>query len=580
MAVSAAENEQTYQAVSDSTDCNSHAKHNEDGNEGMLMDISEMKATVEDKMETRESLQDINEMKATVEDKMETRESLQDINEMKATVEDKMETRESLQDISEMKATVEDKMETRESLQDINEMKATVEDKMETRESLQDISEMKATVEDKMETRESLQDINEMKATVEDKMETRESLQDINEMKATVEDKMETRESLQDMREMMKLLKDMREMMKSLKDMRETMESLKDMREMMESLKDMRETKEIAETMKSLVDLLQRGLLHKYVVAPCVLKTPHPDGGAGTSPSGSGQQQLCSAPPQSQHASSQAQSVNIPETCVVKKSPNLTAHQQVVYNSLIYVPRNFKEAVDWLIAVRGDDGMKNLKALGAALYDFYAHMSGRFTEVSDLDKVIRVSREFLEQEKLKKRRSVKRILIKLNDRLRKTPDQLAKRIGSAHDTKNEKYLQKKGLTADTIAENLCCVVDACAEFLGRIKNRSHYKSAYSPQATWDASFSAHPETGVVIFVGIAPMLCASISSLNAAVFAAMLRFPPFIAYKRMQELIQALGYVEPECRAGMTASYVGDALEGFEETIIFLYELAGFWIFY
>ncbi|CDR94099.1 hypothetical protein BBBOND_0104080 [Babesia bigemina] len=450
MAVSAAENEQTYQAASDSTDCNSHAKHNEDGNEGMLMDISEMKAKLEDKMETRESLQDINEMKATLED----------------------------------------------------------------------------------------------------------------------------------MREMMKSLKDMREMMESLKDMRETRESLQDMREMMASLKDMRETKEIAETIKSLVHLLQRGTLHKDVVVPCELKTPHPDGGEGTSPSGGGQQQLCSDPPQLQHASLQAQSGNIPEICVVKKSPNLTAHQHAVYKSLIYVPRNFKEAVDWLIAVRGDDGMKNLKALGAALYDFYAHMSGRFTEVSDLDKVIRVSREFLEQEKLKKRRSVKRILIKLNDRLRKTPDQLAKDTGSADDTENEKYLQKKGLTADTIAEKLCCVVDACAEFLGRIKNRSHYKSAYSPQATWDASFSAHPETGVVIFVGIAPMLCASISSLNAAVFAAMLRFPPFIAYKRMQELIQALGYVEPECRAGMTASYVGDALEGFEETIIFLYELAGFWIFY
>ncbi|CDR95001.1 hypothetical protein BBBOND_0201580 [Babesia bigemina] len=366
----------------------------------------------------------------------------------------------------------------------------------------------------------------------------------------------------------------------SLKDISEMKATLKDMREMMKPLKDMREMKEIAETIKSLVDLLQRGALHKDVVAPCKLKTPHPDGGAGTSPSGGGQQQLCSAPPQSQHARLQAQSVNIPKTCVIKKSPNLRAHQRVVYNSLAHVPRNFKECIDWLMAVRGDDGMKNLKVLEAALYDFYAHMSGRFTEVSDLDKVIRVSREFLEQEKLKKRRSVKRILIKLNDRLRKTPDQLAKRIGSAHDTKNEKYLQKKGLTADTIAENLCYVVDACAKFLGRIKNRSHYKSAYSPQATWDASFSAHPETGVVIFVGIAPMLCASISSLNAAVFAAMLRFPPFIAYKRMQEMIEALGYVEPQRRAGMTASYVGDALDGFEETIDFIFDLAGFWAFY
>ncbi|CDR94509.1 hypothetical protein BBBOND_0108070 [Babesia bigemina] len=386
---------------------------------------------------------------------------------------------------------------------------------------------------------------------------------------------------LMDISEMKATLKDIREMMESLKDMREMKATLKDMREMMKSLNDKKETKEIAETMKSLLDLLQRGALHKEVVAPCVLKTPHSDGGTGTSPSGGGQQQLCSAPPQSQHASSQAQSVNIPETCVVKKSPNLTAHQQVVYNSLIYVPRNFKEAVDWLIAVRGDDGMKHLKALGAALYDFYAHMSGRFTEVSDLDKVIRVSREFLEQEKLKKRRSVKRILIKLNDRLRKTPDQLAKDIGSADDTEKEKYLQTKGLTADTIAEKLCCVVDACAEFLGRIKNRSHYKSAYSPQATSDASFSAHPETGVVIFVGIAPMLCASILALEMASFRAVLRLPPFIAYKRMQELIQALGYVEPECRAGMTASYVVDALGDFEsETTDFIYRLAGFWAFY
>ncbi|CDR94347.1 hypothetical protein BBBOND_0106560 [Babesia bigemina] len=371
MAVSAAENEQTYQAVSDSTDCNSHAKHNEDGNEGMLMDISEMKATVEDKMETRESLQDISEMKAT--------------------------------------------------------------------------------------------------------------------------------------------LKDMREMMASLKDISEMKATLKDMREMMASLKDMREMKEIAETIKSLVHLLQRGVLHKDVVAPCVLKTPHPDGGAGTSPSGGGQQQLCSAPPQLQHASLQAQSVKIPETCVVKKSPNLTAHQQVVYNSLIYVPRNFKEAIDWLIAVRGDDAEGNLAALGAAIYDLYVHMSGRSTEWSNLDKAIRFSIDFLEQEKLKKHLYVKMILFLLDERLRVTPNILTTTVVSEDDTKNE----------------------------------NHYKSAYSPQATWDPLFSAHPKTSAL-----------------------------------MLELIQALGYVEPECRAGMTASYVGDALEGFEETIIFLYELAGFWAFY
>ncbi|CDR93709.1 hypothetical protein BBBOND_0100380 [Babesia bigemina] len=346
----------------------------------------------------------------------------------------------------------------------------------------------------------------------------------------------------------------------------------------MASLKDMREMKEIAETIKSLVHLLQRGALHKDVVVPCELKTPHPDGGAGTSPSGGGQQQLCSAPPQLQHASLQAQSVNIPETCVIKKSPNLRAHQRVVYQSLVHIPRNFKEAVDWLIAVRGDDAEGNLAALGAALYDLYVHMSGRSIEWSALDKVIRVSREFLEQEKLKKRLFVNMILFLLDERLRVTPNILTTTVVSEDDTENEKYLQKKGLTADTIAEKLCCVVDACAEFLGRIKNRSHYKSAYSPQATWDASFSAHPESGAVMFVGMAPMLVASISSLNAAVFAAKLRLPPFIAYKSMQELIQALGYVEPECRAGMTASCVGRALSGFDvETITFLYQLAGFW---
>ncbi|CDR97669.1 hypothetical protein BBBOND_0401610 [Babesia bigemina] len=376
------------------------------------------------------------------------------------------------------------------------------------------------------------------------------------------------------------MLMDISEMKATLKDMREMMESLKDMREMMASLKDNRETKEIAETIKSLLDLLQRGALHKDVVAPCVLKTPHPDGGAGTSPSGGGQQQLCSAPPQSQHASSQAQSVNIPETCVVKKSPNLTAHQQVVYNSLMYVPRNFKEAVDWLIAVRGDDAERNLATLGAAIYDLYVHMSGRSTEWSNLDKAIRFSIDFLEQEKLKKHLYVKMILAILSYRVNITPNVLTNIIVSAYDTENQRFLHKNGLTADTIAEKLCYVVDACAEFLGRIKNRSHYNSAYSPQATWDALFSAHPETGAVIFVGIAPMLVAGLLSLRSASLAGKLKSSPLIASKRMQELIQALGYVEPQLCAGMTASYVGRALGGFTyETINFIFDLAGFWTF-
>ncbi|CDR93817.1 hypothetical protein BBBOND_0101460 [Babesia bigemina] len=187
--------------------------------------------------------------------------------------------------------------------------------------------------------------------------------------------------------------------------------------------------------------------------------------------------------------------------------------------------------------------------------------------------------KFLDQPELANQWFVGGLVKRCNDLINKSPGGLAKYFRVV-DESDENVVKGKGITAGAIVENLDKVVHGTEIFLDDIKSPGEYESAYSPEAAWSKSCTQKPEDCAAVFVGIAPMLRASISSLNAAVFAAKLRLPPFIACKRMQQLTQALGYVEPQRRAGMSGFDVPKALRGlYLRTLITLCDFTGFWAF-
>ncbi|CDR93805.1 hypothetical protein BBBOND_0101340 [Babesia bigemina] len=216
----------------------------------------------------------------------------------------------------------------------------------------------------------------------------------------------------------------------------------------------------------------------------------------------------------------------------------------MVYTSLTNVPRNFKEAIDWLMAVRGDGAKSNVAALGAALFSSLADKTVDKMEMPALEEVKHVTKKFLDQPELRNQWFVGGLVKRYNDLINKSPGGLAKYFRVV-DESDENVLKGKGITAGSIVENLDDVVYGTEIFLDDIKSPGEYESAYSPEATCSKSCTQKPEDCAAVF-----------------------------------ELIQALGYVEPECRAGMTASYVGRALSGFDaDTTDFICDMSGFWVF-
>ncbi|GBE61872.1 hypothetical protein, conserved [Babesia ovata] len=253
----------------------------------------------------------------------------------------------------------------------------------------------------------------------------------------------------------------------------------------------------------------------------------------------------------------------------------------MVYNSLTRAPRNIKEAIDWLIALRGADAANNLAAMGAAIHKFLADKPVGRMKLPALEKVKLITKEFLEQEELKGMWPANEMLGKFEAPLSKNPCIIAKIFKLMAYSDYNNVVQNKGLTATKIAEKLGKVVGGCEMFLDRIKTPKQYKSAYSSKATWESSCAKNPEACAVVLVGIAPMLYTGLRSLRKAAYDETRKLAPFSANKTLDNVLEPLGYVEPECRAGMTASRVSWALRGVNKEILTtLYDLAGFWAFY
>ncbi|GBE59508.1 Probable serine threonine- kinase kinX, putative [Babesia ovata] len=250
----------------------------------------------------------------------------------------------------------------------------------------------------------------------------------------------------------------------------------------------------------------------------------------------------------------------------------------MVYDSLTDAPRDFREGIDWLVALKGTDAESNLAALGAAVYKFLSDNPDDSDQLPAYQKVKLITKEFLEQEGIKDRRTVRVMLARFNTPRDLKSYILAKPLDTFEDSDTKKIVEAWGITAENIAEKLTQSVDACEKFLGDIKVPGQYMSAYSSKATWAESCSKKPEDCAAVFVGIAPMLYTGLTSLWDATDADDFRLVPSKAKKNLNNLLAALRYVKPEVRAKMDRSDVVNALSGVGIDVLdTLTEVAEFW---
>ncbi|CDR94419.1 hypothetical protein BBBOND_0107280 [Babesia bigemina] len=251
----------------------------------------------------------------------------------------------------------------------------------------------------------------------------------------------------------------------------------------------------------------------------------------------------------------------------------------MVYKSLTNVPRNFKEAIDWLVALKGTDSEKNLAAIGVALYYFLADMPVGYTNLPALEKVKLVSKKFLEKPELKNQPFVKALLDRFSNPMNKT-GLFARRSQTYTNSEYENVVQTRGAKCETLAKNFGKVVDATEKFLASITNPGEYKSAYSSEASWDDSCAKDPEACAVVFVGIAPMLYTGLHSLRIASKATTNKLL-FDVKHTLGDVMKAVGYKEPGLRASISGSDVLKALEGVDKRVLdIIYDFSGFWAFY
>ncbi|GBE58638.1 hypothetical protein, conserved [Babesia ovata] len=251
----------------------------------------------------------------------------------------------------------------------------------------------------------------------------------------------------------------------------------------------------------------------------------------------------------------------------------------MVYDSLTEAPHNLKEGIDWLVALKGTDAERNLKAMSAALHKFLADKPVGKMEVPALEDIKKSTKEFIGQQSVKDLWPASELLGRFSKRMNKSIH--FKFFGTVDESDYKNVVKSRGLKPEDIAANLAKAVDGCEKFLEKIKSADQYKSAYSSEATWEASCAKDPEACAVVLVGIAPMLYTGLRSLRFASHASRFNWVPFSKKINLGSVLEALGYKGAERRANMSGSYVFEALENVKlKMLITLYDLSGFWAFY
>ncbi|CDR95633.1 hypothetical protein BBBOND_0207870 [Babesia bigemina] len=251
----------------------------------------------------------------------------------------------------------------------------------------------------------------------------------------------------------------------------------------------------------------------------------------------------------------------------------------MVYNSLTDVPRDFREGIDWLVALKRTGFESNLKAISDAVFNFLAHKPAGACQLPAFQQVKLNVKKFLGQEGLKDRRIVKPMLERFNRPKNQKSDFFARFFQSVGENGGRQIENNWGITGENILTKLAKSVDGCNTFLRNINVPAQYKSAYSSKATWDASCSTKPEDCAAIFVGITPMLYAGLMSLWDATDESAFRLTPDKARKELEDILNAMRYVNPDCRSSLSRLEVVNALRGIGiDELGTLGTLAEFWI--
>ncbi|GBE62167.1 hypothetical protein, conserved [Babesia ovata] len=305
------------------------------------------------------------------------------------------------------------------------------------------------------------------------------------------------------------------------------------------------------------------------------INSPSGNGGSRCSP----QQRTLGADPPSIQSSSQTVPEKDPKSTGSNKPPSVTDPKRRVYTSLTEPPRNVRQCMDWLIALKGKDGTKNIKALGEAVYDFLADKPVGYTRVPALEEIKEIVKQFLKQKHIRGEPSIREMLSKY-EALRSLGDPCIDCFFNIEDH-YENIIQTERITAKTIAKYLSDVVSGCEHFLKFIINPDQYISAYSPDATWDASCAKDAEAYAIIFVGIAPMLYAGLELLMSECEIAYDMIPDCELLDRMPYALRVFGFVKREYRARICFVDLKKALRRLELCELdTLYDLSGFWAFY
>ncbi|CDR94042.1 hypothetical protein BBBOND_0103560 [Babesia bigemina] len=253
----------------------------------------------------------------------------------------------------------------------------------------------------------------------------------------------------------------------------------------------------------------------------------------------------------------------------------------MVYNALTDIPRNLKEGIDWLLALKGTDSENNMTALGTAIHKFLVTKPVGFMQVPALENVKQISKEFMEQEEIKGLWPISELLERFTKPMDKSPAVFYSKF-NVDESDYSNVVVRRGVKPEDIAKDISEVVDGCEKFLEEVKKPDQYESAYSAEATWEASCSENPEDCAAVFVGIAPMLYAGLRSLRKASNNEQLKC--LRLYKTgfsLEKVLDAMGYKEADLKSNNNGSYIFKALRSVSfRMLVTLYDLSGFWAFY
>ncbi|CDR97953.1 hypothetical protein BBBOND_0404410 [Babesia bigemina] len=252
----------------------------------------------------------------------------------------------------------------------------------------------------------------------------------------------------------------------------------------------------------------------------------------------------------------------------------------MVYTSLTEAPHNLKEGIDWLMALKGTSGENTLMHMVGTIHHLFSDHSAGNNPLPSLDKIKRISKKFLEKPELRDNMLVKKVLEKFNP-VDGTANTGFRRYWHKQFDEYGRVVGVKGAKPEYIEECLSNVMDGFEKLLDDIKNPDQYESAYSAEATWEASCAKNPEDCAVILVGIAPMLYAGLISLWGTSESKTGEFHRFAGSRSFGEVLRALGYVQPQCRADINGSKLFKNFEGLDDDLLHnTYDLAGFDVFY